>query len=302
MIAPGRRSSTDVPDPLDTVLRLAVLLAAGLSTATAWRHLAEDAGPVGHDAATAAAIGDDVARVLREAGEGWLDIAAVWAVATAVGAPLADTLRDVGTSLREARDIVDDVRVALAEPLATARLLAGLPLVGVPLGMVLGFDTVRVLVADPIGQVCLGVGLALTVAARVWSGRLARSATPPPAVPGLTAELFAVALSAGASIERARALISGERHRADAAAVDDDVRRAEATLDLSLRAGVPAGELLRGDAWLARRAARTAGREAAARLSTRLLLPLGVCTLPAFLLLAVAPLMIGILRSGVSPF
>jgi tight adherence protein B len=300
MMPVRRRAPHADADPLDTIMRLAVLLSAGLSAAAAWRHLAEDSGPIARDAAAAAAVGDDVAAVLRKAGQGWLDIAAVWAVAVAVGAPLADTLRDVATSLREARDIADDVRVALAEPLATARLLAGLPLAGVPLGVVLGFDTVRVLVTDPAGRLCLGAGLALVVVARVWSQRLARRAHPPKVVAGMTAELFAVALSAGASIERARALITAER-RGEPLSEDDDLRRAEATLDLSVRAGVPAGELLRGDAWLARRAARTEGREAAARLSTRLLLPLGVCTLPAFLLLAVAPLMIGVLRSGVSP-
>lgn len=301
MMLVRRPASSAGADPLDTVLRLAVLLSAGLSAAAAWQHLAEDAEPIAREAAAAAAAGDDVAVVLRRAGEGWLDIAAVWAVATSVGAPLADTLREVGTSLREARDIADDVRVALAEPAATARLLAGLPLVGVPLGAALGFDTVRVLTVDPVGRLCLAAGLALVFVARVWSRRLARRAQPARVVPGMTAELLAVALSAGASIERARALIAVER-RGGALADDDDLRRAEATLDLSLRAGVPAGELLRGDAWLARRAARTEGREAAARLSTRLLLPLGVCTLPAFLLLAVAPLLIGVLRSGVSPF
>ncbi|MDF2993466.1 MAG: Flp pilus assembly protein TadB [Microbacterium sp.] len=301
MIVRNARRRPRRPDPLETILRLAVLMSAGLGTAAAWRYVADDGGGVVREAADAAAAGDDVASVLRRGGDEWLDVAAVWAVAVAVGAPLADTLREMGTTLREARDIADDVRVSLAEPLATARLLAGLPLVGVPLGMALGFDTVRVLTTDPIGRCCLGAGLALVTVARVWSRRLARRATPSAEIPGMTAELFAVALSAGASIERARALIHGERDDEFLLEDDDDRRRVEATLELSVRAGVPAGELLRGDAWLARRSARTRGREAAATLSTRLLLPLGACTLPAFLLLAVAPLMIGVLRSGVSP-
>jgi len=296
----NRRRPSRGPDPLETILRLAVLLSAGLDAAAAWRHLADDGGELVRDAADAAAVGDDVAAVLRRAGDEWLDVADVWAVAVAVGAPLAETLREMGTTLREAKDIADDVRVALAEPLATARLLAGLPLVGVPLGMALGFDTVRVLTTDPFGRLCLGAGLALVVVARLWSRRLARRATPVAGIPGMTAELYAVALSAGASIERARAIIP-RRRPSSPSPVDDDVRRVDATLDLSLRAGVPACDLLRGDAWLARRSARTDGREAAAKLSTRLLLPLGACTLPAFLLLAVAPLLIGVLRSGVAP-
>jgi tight adherence protein B len=72
-------------------------------------------------------------------------------------------------------------------------------------------------------------------------------------------------------------------------------------LDLSVRTGAPAAELLRGEAWLARQRARTRGRESAARLATRLLVPLGVCTLPAFLLLAVVPAVLGVMRSTIVP-
>jgi tight adherence protein B len=43
------------------------------------------------------------------------------------------------------------------------------------------------------------------------------------------------------------------------------------------------------------------GRLRAAHLSTRLLLPLGVCTLPAFLLLGVAPLLLSVLGSTPVP-
>jgi tight adherence protein B len=64
-------------------------------------------------------------------------------------------------------------------------------------------------------------------------------------------------------------------------------------LRLSRRAGARAVELLRADAAEQRRRARTDGRLRAARLSSRLLLPMGVCTLPAFLLLGVAPADLG---------
>jgi tight adherence protein B len=68
-------------------------------------------------------------------------------------------------------------------------------------------------------------------------------------------------------------------------------------LDLSRSAGVPAVELLRASSTLARHRARVDGRLRAARLSTRLLLPLGVCTLPAFLLLGVAPMLLSVMTS-----
>ncbi|KQR23366.1 type II secretion system F family protein [Microbacterium sp. Leaf151] len=285
-------------DPIETIMRLAVLLSAGLTPANAWRHLADTGDPVCRAAARAAAEGDDVGAVLAEAGVSWTDVAAVWSVAVHTGAPLADTLRAVGGALRDATEVAADVSVALAEPAATAKLLGWLPVLGVPMGMALGFDSVGILLSDPAGMACLASGSTLIVIAQSWSRRLLRRARPPTAVPGLRAELWAVALSAGVSADRARSLVdSALRSRPPV----DSPDAAAQTVAFAHRAGVPAAELLRADAWLARQRARTAGRTAAARLSTRLLLPLGICTLPAFLLLAVAPMMLGILRSGALP-
>lgn len=291
------RPRTAVGDlALTETMRLAVLLGAGLTPGMAWDALADAGDATVRAAAQVARSGGDVAAVLRSAGEGWRDVAAVYGVAVESGAPLADTLRSVVGGLRDAAEVAGDVRVALAEPAATARLLAWLPLVGVPLGIALGFDTLGILLTDPIGTVCLLMGGLLVVGARVWSRRLIRAAAPPPGVPGLLAELWAVALAAGMSVDRARALVAA--HRPGGATAEDAA--VESTLALAVRSGAPARELLRGDAWAARHRARTDGRAAAARLSTRLLLPLGVCTLPAFLLLAVAPMMLGILRSNIA--
>lgn len=112
----------------------------------------------------------------------------------------------------------------------------------------------------------------------------------------MTAELVAVALAGGASIERALTLVADSgaaRHGGD-----DRIR---AVLDLSRAAGVPAGELLRAFAAQERHTARIHGRLRASRLSTQLLIPLGVCTLPAFLLLGVAPLLLSVLGSTSLP-
>ncbi|MDQ1084743.1 tight adherence protein B [Microbacterium proteolyticum] len=264
----------------------------------AWTYLAEDGDPLAAAAARAATAGDDVGAVLATGGDSWADIAAVWTVAVETGAPLADTLRAVGAALRDGADVTADVRVALAEPAATARLLGWLPLLGVPLGSALGFDSIGILLTDPRGGVCLGAGAVLVLAAQVWTRRLSRRARPPTAVPGLRAELWAVALSAGTSPDRTRTLVDAAMPAAASAESPDDAAR---TVAFAQRAGVPAAELLRADAWLARHRARTDGRTAAARLSTRLLLPLGVCTLPAFLLLGVAPMILGILRTGALP-
>ncbi len=288
----SRRARDESAAAAATVLRLAVLLQAGAAPATAWRHLAAvDA----HAAVVCAAMdeGMPVAQALRERGGMWAQLAAAWELATTVGAPLADSLRSVAEALRDAHEAADDARIALAEPAGTARLMLWLPPIGVLLGIALGFDTISVLFGSPPGIACLVGGIVLLLVARRWTRALVRRAQPPDAVPGLHAELTAIALSAGVSIDRARAIV-------DATGVAD-VSGTDDVLQLSRAAGVPAVELLRASAAHARQTARTDARVRTAALGSRLLLPLGVCTLPAFLLLGVAPMMLGVLSTTSLP-
>lgn len=290
-----RRAKDEGPDAAtvaDDVLRLAVLLKAGLTPGRGWMFLSDAGSDVGERVRAAMARGDDPAAALAEEGGAWREVAAAWRVATAVGAPLADSLRDVASALRDGQQIADEVRVALAEPAATARLMSWLPLVALGLGVALGFDTVAVLAGSPFGLACLAVGALLILAARRWSAALVRRARPDQGIPGMTAELTAIALSGGASLDRAGALV----REALPDAADSEV---DGVVGLSRSAGVPAVELLRSAAWLSRHRARTEGRVRAAKLSSRLLLPLGACTLPAFLLLGVAPMLLSIVSSGV---
>ena len=298
----------------EEVRMLAVLLQAGAVPLAAWRHLAESGVPAAAGVVVAVERGASVADAIRERGGVWCEVAAAWAVASTVGAPMGDVLRVVADALDDALSTADEVRVALAEPSGTARLLLWLPGVGVLLGTALGFDTLPVLFGHPLGLVCLAAGLGLTLLARLWTAALVRRAQPRPGIPGMHAELLAVALSGGASIPRATALVAEESDAAVAAGsssggrsghAGDHGHEAETSLDrvlrLSARAGVPAVDLLRAEAARARRAERVRGRLGAARLSTRLLLPLGACTLPAFLLLGVAPLALSVLSTTPLP-
>lgn len=274
-----------------TVLRLAVLLQAGVTPAQAWRYLADSGDAAAAAVANQVDAGAEPSTAIASAGDEWREIAAAWAVATTVGAPLADSLRGMASALADAGDTRDEVRVALAEPAATARLMGWMPLVAVVLGMALGFDTLRVLFTHPVGIGCLVGGVGLILVARRWTGALVRRAQPADGIPGIDAELTAIALGGGVSLDRAVGLVrdaGGGEHDPETAGI----------LRLSHSAGVPAAELLRAAAALARHRARTEGRMRAAALSSRLLLPLGVCTLPAFLLLGVAPMLLSVLTSS----
>lgn len=296
---PRRRARASAPDAA-TVRRLAVLLQAGIAPEQAWRHLAAAGGVAARPVVDRLDAGDSLTDAIRAAGPGWAEIAAAWTVATTVGAPLAASLRGVADTLQDAADIRDEVTVALTEPMTTTRLMSWLPAIGLGIGVALGFDSLHVLTTNPIGLACLAAGVVLMVLAHTWSRSLARAAEPAPGIPGLEADLLAIAVSGGVSLDRARAIVAHARGAGgDAGAGEEsDIRR---ILDLSRAAGVPAAELLRADAALSRSAARTEGRMTAARLSSRLLLPLALCTLPAFLLLGVAPMLLGIITTTVIP-
>lgn len=283
-------------DAAASVQTLAVLLHAGAVPLAAWEHLAE-AGDA-HAVAVTARVRDGMplTEAIEAEGGAWRDLAAAWEIATTVGAPLADVLRTIAESLRDAAAAADDVRIALAEPAGTARLLLWMPFAGLLIGFALGFDTLGVIVGTPAGAACVVLGLLLVLAARAWTRRLLKAAQPVLGTPGIQAELVAIALAGGASVDRALRLVAetpaGDR---------DGDARVQRVLALSRSAGVPAVELLRAAAAQERHLSRIDGRLRAVRLSIRLLIPLGVCTLPSFLLLGVAPLLLSVLASTPLP-
>lgn len=312
--------------------RLAVLLAAGVSPSAAWGYLTAAPGirtrsrrqpptvvdGVVPEAAAAASDGTDVAAAIAAAvqGEGrrsgkrartspvadaWLTVAAAWSVAIETGAPLAGCLHELARSQRALGQSQRDIEAALAGPRSTSRLVMILPLVGLLFGLMLGFDTVGTLVGTIPGAVCLVAAAVLMVLAWRWSAAMVRRSTPRSSAPGLAIDLTAIAMSSGASVDRAIAVVESAlaTFRPDFSADHADRAAIEGVLAVSRAAGVPAADLLRGEADQVRRDARSAAQQAAAALATGLMLPLGLCVLPAFMLVGVAPLMMSVLSSTV---
>ncbi|MFN4002943.1 MAG: hypothetical protein ACK4HH_12535, partial [Microcella sp.] len=104
----------------------------------------------------------------------------------------------------------------------------------------------------------------------------------------------------GGAPEAAAALVRTELDRATLPDVEPE--RLDDLVRLSRAAGAPLGELARVEAADDRARARAAARESAERLAVRLMLPLGACILPSFLLLGVVPMLIGLLSSTASGF
>jgi tight adherence protein B len=283
------------------VVRLAVLLGAGVAPAAAWDYLrdGELTDAIAHAGRERADVPEAIlSAAIRYAPPGeqdaWRGLAAAWAVATEAGAPLAPTLRDFADSLRGLSQAQREIRVALAAPRATARLVLVLPLVGILFGALLGFNTLGTLFTTGPGWLCLALGSGLMLAAWRWNRRLVALAQPRELNPGLGFDLLAIAVSGGGSLERATSTVASTLIRCDLD-TGGDAEGIAATLELSTRAGVPAAELLRGEARERRREALASVQAGAQALSVRLMIPLGVCVLPAFMVLSVVPLLLAVL-------
>ncbi|WP_083881934.1 MULTISPECIES: type II secretion system F family protein [unclassified Curtobacterium] len=321
----ARRTATDgAASGARRLDRVATLVAAGLPPPRAWSLVG------------GLPVTDDPA---------WQDVAVVLRVAERTGAPSAEALRALARALRRSAASDRAVRVALAGPRTSARVVLALPVLGLALASTWGAGAVTVLVGSPLGWACSAVAAGLVAVGRRWTARLVRAATPDGHVAGVLLDAWAVAVSgggswtdAGAAVEEAFDAVARSAVGAGAAgrgavgrgvvgsgaagvgvgggaacrgvggfpvpAVSTDraeVERARLAevLVLARRAGVPAAALLRAAAEDVRDDAAGAALAAAERLAVRLVLPLGVCVLPAFVLVGVVPVVVGVLSSTV---
>ena len=260
--------------------RVAVLVAAGVPPPRAWALVGEIPEP-----GTPA----------------WRDVRVVLDVAGRSGAPSAEALRSLSAAMRRSAAADRAVRVALSGPRTSARVVLALPLLGLALGWSWGAGATEVLLTRPVGWCCCALAAGLVAVGRRWSRHLVLRTTPDGRIPGIELDAWAVALAGGGSRRAAEetvraALADAGVERATGPEVTARLREA---LDLSRRAGVPAAALLRAAAEDVRDDAAAAGLAEAERLAVRLVLPLGVCVLPAFVLVGVVPVVVGVLSSTV---
>lgn len=170
-----RRSLRAERQEVEVLRALVTELAAGSTPLSALRTVAVDlASPLGPAVTAAAAAVDEPTAARRLRQEGLTPLAAAWQLSATTGAPLADVLARQASAATRAADDAREVSTILAGPRTTARLLAGLPALGLLLAASTGAHPVGFLLQAPAGRLCLLVGLALDCAGLLWIERLAR--------------------------------------------------------------------------------------------------------------------------------
>ena len=180
----GRRSPERLSASIAEVL---TGLASGLVTGAAPRTVLADSAaglPGLRDLAAAArSPTGDVAVALDRLGRcpggaAAADLALLWRLAERTGCSLGGPVQRLRDADRGEAAVRRELAAQLAGPRATARLLAGLPVVGVALGAGLGADPLGFLLGTSAGAACLAVGGLLVALGLLWTRALVRSVDP----------------------------------------------------------------------------------------------------------------------------
>lgn len=227
--------------------------------------------------------------------QAWRVFGSVWKVSFATGAPIAGALRSISQCFFDIGNMQRDISSTLAGPVATAKMISFLPLFGLVFGTLLGQDVLGFLFGKPVGWLVLFLGFLFILLGIFWTKKLVAGFYNLSEPFGFVFELTALGLRGG--VDPKSALYKVEEIVKEFGLPSQEVKHVRGTLQLAQQTGVAVGALLQQEANLARLKAVNNMRTFAARLGVRLMLPLGVCFLPAFILLGVLPLLFTMLNT-----
>lgn len=215
----------------------------------------------------------------------------LWSVALESGGPLVLAITRFTEVLAKLDAHQDQLQLTFAAPKATSRLIFGLPFVGLAMAQLLGLAPISAMTNSLPGFLALCLGLILMLAAGISSRRMLRRASPAFSDPGIFLDCVVIGLQAGlpvsAAAENAKVRV-GEDPDSEAfqqleqALVLSDSTGAELTSILSAAADGLRDELFHEQS------------NRLAKLAVHLMIPLGLAVLPAFVLLTVVPIAIGL--------
>ena len=183
------------------------------------------------------------------------------------------------------------IRVLQSGPRASVRLIILLPVIVLAISQAAGFALLQAITEEHLLQLSIAGGICLLLLARFISARIIDQATVKDSNTGVY--LFGVALnlisagSFGTAAQKARAHFE---HLFAESPSSKELQALERIRELTETVGIPAADLVRRQAQILQNEELSKFQEIIERLPIRLLLPLGLLVLPAFILIALVPL------------
>ncbi len=203
-------------------------------------------------------------------------------LAIKIGAPLVPTLQVLERQQLHLERTRSELLQAQAIPRATRKLLLWLPVLTVGLSELMGLGTLSGLF-KPLGLVSASFALGLLWLGSKISGRMLAKADFTEAHPARELIALQVCVSAGLGLSEIRAVIPKLYSE-----------RTQRLVELSQRTGASLGALIASEIEILNQRSLTEQLTKAKQLAVALLVPLSLTTLPAFLLLTIPPMLIGI--------
>jgi tight adherence protein B len=222
----------------------------------------------------------------------------IWQLALRVGGPIVLALTRLAQVFDRAEANSREAALAFAAPQATARLVMWLPAIALLLGQLVGLNPIGSIMHSLLAalSVCLGVGL--LVAGSWWSKRLLAKANLQHEDPGAFLDCVVIGLHAGLPVDVAAKTAAASLVEFELSSTSAESNEALAgSVELSRSTGAAITELLISSADRLRENLRFESATLIAKLGVRLMIPLGVTVLPAFVLLSIVPIAIGLLSN-----
>ncbi len=258
----------------EKLARLNALLASGLSLQEAER------------ASESATIGGVLGRHYRLIRELCLSCGAAPVLAMAELQAVA-----LGQAEADAR-----LRLAAAMPKSSAKLVQWLPLAALLLGQVCGLGSLEILFSSALAAISFVIGIVFLLLANIASTRMIAKAQKVQVDHSVALDAFAMILRAGLSPTIAREkLLQTFRKVFEGEPSVDALNVITQLVRLSEKTGAPIEKLLRARATEIRFNLQQELLQKFERLSVRLLIPLAIFVLPAFVFISVVPISISLL-------
>ena len=222
----------------------------------------------------------------------------LWTLAVKSGGSVSAAMQALGEVFLVTAKHRREIELAFAGPRATARLVAWLPVVGLALAQLFGLNPLLAIFTKPIASISLAIGVILLFVGRIWTKSIVETSTPSQVDPGLFFDPIRFGLSAGlpliTAVDAARDSMSKNLNQ-----MPDEIslERLERLAAINRTSGASIADLLAAEATSQRERQRFLESERLAKLSVRLMIPLGTLTLPAFVFSTIIPVAISLLST-----